>query len=108
VSHPGRRHAAVAFLGLLNPFSVTVGLLSAAMFLMQGASWLSFRTEGELRDRARRAAGRAWVAFIALWVVVTSKAIVGRHDRSLNEDLALAAEQYVSRHDPKSCPVCRT
>lgn len=60
-----------SFLGLLNPFSVTVGLLSTAMFLMQGASWLSFRTEGALRDRARRAAGGAWVAFIALWIVVT-------------------------------------
>ena len=59
------------FFGLLNPFSLVVGLLATAMFVMQGSSWLSFRTEGELRERAMRTGRFAWVAFIALWVVVT-------------------------------------
>lgn len=59
------------FLGLLNPFSVNVGLLSVAMFLMQGASWLSLRTEDALRARAVRVARGAWAAFAALWVLVT-------------------------------------
>jgi cytochrome d ubiquinol oxidase subunit II len=59
------------FLGLLNPFAIVVGLLSVAMFLMQGASWLAFKTEGDLRARAVRMARIAWVAFIALWVLAT-------------------------------------
>ncbi|HEX6087184.1 MAG TPA: cytochrome d ubiquinol oxidase subunit II [Thermoanaerobaculia bacterium] len=59
------------FFGLLNPFSLTVGLLSTAMFVMQGASWLSFRTDGPLRARAARAGRFAWVAFVALWLVAT-------------------------------------
>jgi len=59
------------FLGLLNPFSVAVGLLSVAMFLMQGASWLSLKTEDALRARAVRVGRGAWIAFVALWVIVT-------------------------------------
>lgn len=60
-----------SFLGLLNPFALTVGLLSTAMFVMQGASWLTLRTNDELRLRALRVAGWSWVAFVALWVVTT-------------------------------------
>ena len=59
------------FLGLLNPFSLAVGLLSVAMFLMQGASWLSLRTEDALRARAMVVARFAWIAFVALWLIVT-------------------------------------
>lgn len=59
------------FLGLLNPFSIVVGLLATAMFVMQGSSWLSLRTEGELRARAASIGRSAWVAFVVLWLVVT-------------------------------------
>lgn len=59
------------FLGLLNPFSLVCGLLSLAMFVMQGASWLSFKTEGELRARAVAAGRIAWGAFFVLWIVAT-------------------------------------
>ena len=59
------------FFGLLNPFSLIVGLLSTAMFLMQGASWLSFRTDGALRERAKRVGRLAWSAFVALWIAAT-------------------------------------
>lgn len=61
-------------LGLLNPFALVVGLLSVAMFVMQGGSWLALKTEGAVRDRSRRAAAVAWVAFVALWVVATAYA----------------------------------
>jgi cytochrome bd ubiquinol oxidase subunit II len=64
------------FLGLLNPFSLCVGLLSVAMFVMQGASWLVFRTDGELAARARRAGRAAWVSFVVLWLVVTAFSIL--------------------------------
>ncbi|MGI2172332.1 cytochrome d ubiquinol oxidase subunit II [Shewanella sp. MF05960] len=40
------------FLGLLNPFGLLVGLVSVTMFVMQGASWLQMKTEGELRVRS--------------------------------------------------------
>jgi cytochrome bd ubiquinol oxidase subunit II len=57
--------------GLLNPFALTVGLLSSAMFVMQGATWLALKTEGAVHDRSRRAALLAWPAFVLLWLVVT-------------------------------------
>ncbi len=59
------------FFGLLNPFSLIIGLLATAMFVMQGSSWLSFRTEGELRARSVRVGKGAWLAFVALWIVAT-------------------------------------
>jgi cytochrome d ubiquinol oxidase subunit II len=59
------------FLGLLNPFALVVGLLSTAMFLVQGAAWLHLKTEGEVAARARRAGLGAWGAFVILWIVAT-------------------------------------
>ncbi len=58
-------------IGLLNPFSLVVGLAAVAMFAMQGALWLTIRTEGVLRERAWRAARVAWPLFMALWLGVT-------------------------------------
>jgi cytochrome d ubiquinol oxidase subunit II len=60
-----------SFLGLLNPFAVLVGALSVAMFVVQGAAWLSLKTEGSLRARARQAALGAWWTFLALWGLTT-------------------------------------
>jgi len=60
-----------SFSGLLNPFALAVGLLTVAMFVMQGGAWLVLKTEGELKERARMACFGAWVAFFAFWLVVT-------------------------------------
>lgn len=59
------------FVALLNPFALLVGLLSSAMFLMQGASWLLLKTEGDVAARTRRIAFGAWGAFTALWILAT-------------------------------------
>jgi cytochrome d ubiquinol oxidase subunit II len=60
-----------SFLSLLNPFALVVGLLSLAMFVLQGALWLYLKTEDVLRERARRAAWGAWLAFAVLWIAAT-------------------------------------
>ncbi len=44
------------FFGLLNPFGLIAGLVCVSMFMMQGATWLQMKTEGELRVRAAKAA----------------------------------------------------
>jgi cytochrome d ubiquinol oxidase subunit II len=59
------------FIYLLNPFAIIVGLLSTAMFVMQGAAWLILKTDGKLQERARDAAARAWFAFAVLWMAAT-------------------------------------
>jgi cytochrome d ubiquinol oxidase subunit II len=71
-------------LGLLNPFSVLVGLTGVAMFAMQGAAWLVLRMRGEVRARARRLGTLSWAAFAALWVLVTLFSIVDAPDRWVN------------------------
>jgi cytochrome d ubiquinol oxidase subunit II len=67
---PAQEYAGT-FLGLLNPFALLVGLLSAAMFLTQGAAWLNLKTEGVVRERARAIGGAAWLAFALLWLTAT-------------------------------------
>jgi cytochrome d ubiquinol oxidase subunit II len=59
------------FLGLLNPFSLVVGALAAAVFILHGAVWLELKTEGELRDRVRRAGTRAYGAVLVLGAAAT-------------------------------------
>jgi cytochrome d ubiquinol oxidase subunit II len=56
------------FLGLLNPFSLLVGLLSLAMFVTQGAIFMAAKTAGTLRDRLLSRASHAWTVWILLFV----------------------------------------
>lgn len=46
---------------LLNPHALLGGLVSLLMFTLHGATYLSIRTEDDIRDRARRIARRLWV-----------------------------------------------
>jgi len=59
------------FAGLLSPFALAVGLLSASISLAQGSAWLMLKTEGAVAARARRAAVAGIAAALVLWVVVT-------------------------------------
>ena len=43
-----------SFFGLLTPFALLSGLVSVAMLLNHGATWLQLKTDGELYERARR------------------------------------------------------
>lgn len=43
-----------SFFGLLTPFALLSGLVSVAMLLNHGATWLQLKTEGELLQRAKR------------------------------------------------------
>jgi cytochrome d ubiquinol oxidase subunit II len=42
-----------SFFGLLSPFALISGLLSVAMLLNHGATWLQLKTDGELYQRAQ-------------------------------------------------------
>lgn len=60
------------FLALLHPYALLGGIVSLSVFCLHGALFLSLRTEGELRDRALRAAKILWtpVAAILLLFVI--------------------------------------
>ncbi|MGA9601396.1 MAG: cytochrome d ubiquinol oxidase subunit II [Methylocystis sp.] len=55
--------------GLLNPFSLLCGLISIAMLVMQGASFLAIKTEGEITARARRFGAMAAAALLVLFTI---------------------------------------
>ena len=57
------------FFGLLNPFALLTGLVSVAMLVMHGASWLALKTDGALAQRARLTGMVAAIATIALYAL---------------------------------------
>jgi cytochrome d ubiquinol oxidase subunit II len=54
-----------SFFGLLNPFALLAGVVSLAMLTMHGAIYLQLRTDGAVRERARRAALWCGIVFLA-------------------------------------------
>ena len=60
--------------GLLNPFSLGVGVLTLALAVQQGSAWLVLKTEGDLAARARRAQIVAQIVVVAAWVGITALA----------------------------------
>lgn len=57
------------FFGLLNPFGLLAGLVCVSMFMLQGATWLQMKTEGELRVRATKISQLLAVALFVLFGV---------------------------------------
>lgn len=55
-----------SFFALLNPFALLCGVLSLAMIVLQGATWLQIKTAGNVQQRAKNVA-----QVMALLVVVT-------------------------------------
>jgi cytochrome d ubiquinol oxidase subunit II len=71
-----------SFWSLLNPFAILFGVVSVSMLMLQGATFLSHRTDGDLQARAKKAAsviaivllvtfslGGVWVSFIDGYVI---------------------------------------
>jgi cytochrome d ubiquinol oxidase subunit II len=61
----------VADPGILDWYTVLIGLLAFAALTMHGAAYLAVKTEGALNARARRVALGAWLATAALTVLST-------------------------------------
>ena len=58
-----------SFFGLLNPFALLAGLVSVAMLVMHGATWLQVKTEGLVAERARTFGSVAAIASVVLYAV---------------------------------------
>jgi cytochrome d ubiquinol oxidase subunit II len=59
------------FFGLLNPYSIGVGILSLVLFTMHGAIYLAAKSDGDLRNRCQKRASNLWISFVVLYVVIT-------------------------------------
>jgi cytochrome bd ubiquinol oxidase subunit II len=57
------------FIALLNPFAILCGLLSVTMSVWMGATMVMGRSEGAIRERARRLASWSGIGALALFTV---------------------------------------
>ena len=53
--------------GLLNPFALLCGLVSVAMLVMHGSSWLTTKTAGPIAERARNYGSIAALVLVVLF-----------------------------------------
>lgn len=60
-----------AFLDLLNPFALLVGVTTVALFMMHGSIYIVLKTEGEFHDVARGWVNKAIIAFVACYAATT-------------------------------------
>lgn len=56
--------------GILDWFTITLGIASIATLAMHGALWAAMRTSGEMETRARRIANLAWIAVVLLTLLL--------------------------------------
>lgn len=58
-------------LGILDWYTVIIGVTAFATLMQHGALWVALKTEGPLEQRCRRLALRAWWAVAAMIVLIT-------------------------------------
>lgn len=64
------------FLGLLNPYSLMIGVVSLAMMTMHGATYLHMKSEGALEARLAAWIPKLWGVFLALYAAATVWSVV--------------------------------
>jgi cytochrome d ubiquinol oxidase subunit II len=57
--------------GILDWYTILVGLVALAALVMHGGLWVRMKTMGAVRDRAERIADRAWWIAVALTILIT-------------------------------------
>ncbi|MFW6050819.1 MAG: cytochrome d ubiquinol oxidase subunit II [Myxococcota bacterium] len=57
--------------GILDWYTILVAVHATVALVMHGALWLAYRAVGDIRRRARRAAGAAWLAVLPLTAATT-------------------------------------
>lgn len=66
----GEMHFVGSFFDLLSPYTLICGLAAVSVFALQGAIFLSLKTEGAVRARAERAAQVLWIPALVISVVL--------------------------------------
>lgn len=60
-----------SFIGLLNPFSLLIGLVSVTLFIMHGAGYLLLKVDGVLYDKLKKIRMYGWAVFLVLFIAAT-------------------------------------
>jgi cytochrome bd ubiquinol oxidase subunit II len=65
-----------SFFGLINPYSVLVGITTVALFMMHGAIFAVLKTEGELQAKVRGWVNNTIIFFVICYVTTTMATLV--------------------------------
>lgn len=60
-----------SFFGLLNPYSLAVGIFSFVMFTVQGGSFILAQTEGELNQRIKKKSETLSYIYLLLFLIIS-------------------------------------
>ncbi len=64
------------FLGLINPYTVLVGITTVALFMMHGAIYTVMKTEGDLQKRLRGWVNNSIIFFVICYATVTMSTLI--------------------------------
>jgi len=64
------------FWDLIHPYSLLVGLMTVALFMMHGSIYLMMKTEGEFHEKMRRWVNPSIIFFIMLYAVTTVATLI--------------------------------
>lgn len=87
------------FLGLLNPFALLCGLVSCAMLIMHGGTYLALKADQPVAGRAATQASQAALALILLFLAGGAYAILGLEGYQITSAIA---------HDGPSNPLLKS
>ncbi len=65
-----------AFLGLLNPYALLVGVTTLALFMMHGCIYVVLKTEGDLREQIRGWVNNTIIFFTICYVTTTMATLI--------------------------------
>jgi cytochrome d ubiquinol oxidase subunit II len=57
------------FFTLLNPYGLLTGILFVLLFIVHGALWLSFKTDGDISARSSKIANNVWYLLVTVAVL---------------------------------------
>jgi len=64
------------FLGLINPFTVMVGITTVALFMMHGSIYLMMKTEGEIQAIVKGWTNNAIIFFVICYISTTMATLI--------------------------------
>lgn len=65
-----------SFFGLINPYSILVGITTVALFMMHGSIFAVLKTEGELQAKVRGWVNNTIIFFVICYVTTTMATLV--------------------------------
>ena len=64
------------FWGMINPYTILVGITTVALFMMHGAIYGVMKTEGELHDKLRSWVNNTIIFFVICYVTMTMATLI--------------------------------